>query len=94
MKWHTEDETPHIFYDVVVKEQDKVYTRHIDYCDIKINALWVYAHDLVRVMENYHSLLRALLQELDYEASSSEDLGTRKKLDALCELIRLKLKED
>lgn len=107
MKWHSKDESPNVFFDVIVKEKalgcehDIYYTQHIDYKDTKMRGDWVYAHDLQSLewevyvakqeLVNLKDLLRTLLYELNAEASTSEDYATRKKAELLCEMIKLKL---
>lgn len=107
MKWHSKDESPNVFYDVIVKEKalgcenDVYYTQHIDYKDTKMRGAWMYANDLPALegevfvarqeLVGLKDLLRTLLYELNAEARSSDDYGTRKKAELLCEMIKLKL---
>lgn len=107
MKWHSKDESPNAFYDVIVKEKalgcenNVYYTQHIEYNNTKMRGAWMYAHDLPALEGEIYlaqqelvilkDLLRTLLYELNAEARSSDDYGTRKKAELLCELIKLKL---
>lgn len=107
MKWHSKDESPNAFYDVIVKEKALgcesyvYYTKQIDYNNAKMRGDWMYAHDLPAIEGEVYvaqqelvilkDLLRTLLYELNAEASTSEDYATRKKAELLCEMIKLKL---
>lgn len=101
MKWHTTDETPHVFYDIVVKEPGMVYTRHIDSPSVKVRGDWAYAHELVREVElletnlrMHKSMINALVQEMRYEANSSDDYSTRKRMEALINIAKFGAKKD
>ena len=91
MTWHSKSETPNMFMDVVVREGDMVYTQHIDYPSVVMRGDWAYVGDLIKELCNIKDLLRTLLYELKAEANSSDDYGTRKKAELLCEMIKLNL---
>ena len=100
MNWKTPDETPHVFYDIVVKEPNYVYTQHVDSPNHKVRGAWVYAHELVREADSLRiiarmqkSLLNALIQEMRYEANCSEDYSTRKRMDALINLAKVSMND-
>ena len=95
MIWHTAEETPQTLMDIVVCEPDgRTYVMQTDYPCVKINGAWAYAADLTRHLTDLKDLLRTLLYELNAEARSSDDYGTRKKAELLCEMIKLKLYGD
>lgn len=92
MIWREAEDTPQSFMDIVVCEPDgRTYVMQTDYPCVKINGVWAYATDLTRHLRDLKDLLRTLLYELNAEASSSDDYGTRKKAELLCEMIKLKL---
>ena len=92
MIWHSVEEKPQTFMDIVVCEPDgRTYVMQTDYPGVKINGTWAYAADLTRHLIDLKDLLRTLLYELNAEASTSEDYATRKKAELLCEMIKLKL---
>lgn len=91
MTWHSKNETPNVFMDVVVREGDMVYAQHIDCPSVVMRGDWAYVGDLIKELINIKDLLRTLLYELNAEARSSDDYGTRKKAELLCEMIKLKL---
>ena len=92
MIWHSVEEKPQTFMDIVVCEPDgRTYVMQTDYPGVKINGTWAYAADLTRHLIDLKDLLRTLLYELNAEASTSEDYATRKKAELLCEIIKLKL---
>ena len=80
MIWHSAEEKPQTFMDIVVCEPDgRTYVMQTDYPGVKINGTWAYAADLTRHLIDLKDLLRTLLYELNAEASTSEDYATRKK---------------
>lgn len=91
MTWHSKRETPNIFMDVVVREGNMVYTQHIDSPSVVMRGDWAYVGDLIQELCNIKDLLRTLLYELNAEARSSDDYGTRKKAELMCELIKQNL---
>lgn len=92
MIWHSVEEKPQSFMDIVVCEPDgRTYVMQTDYPCLKINGTWAYAADLTRHLIDLKDLLRTLLYELHAEANNSEDYATRKKAELLCEMIKLKL---
>lgn len=95
MIWHTSEDTPQAFMDIVVCEPDgRTYVMQTDYPCVKINGVWAYAGNLVKELTNTKDLLRTLLYELKSEASSSDDYGTRKKAELLYEMIKQNLYGD
>ena len=91
MTWHSKNETPNVFMDVVVREGDMVYAQHIDYPSVVMRGDWAYVGDLIKELCNTKDLLRTLLYELRAEARSSDDYGTRKKAELLYEMIKRNL---
>lgn len=92
MKWNDQKIKPNPFMDVVVMEPNGItYAQHVDFPSTELRGRWLYVGELVKEIVRKEDLLKTILYELHNEASSSEDYGTRKKAELLCELIKTNL---